>query len=369
MSLRWDPGFICSGEQFQPFWGNLANISEPRRRGLLIAGRGIDPRTVVGPTTIKGSGFPITACWLIRLVEPFENPGRPRSQVAAGHEDILRGIFGDTAFDVKEIQVLNENGRLVGSAQIRSLLSDLEWLPSFTDIIVDITALPTSVSFPLLGMLIAFSDTASKDTAAAFNLHCIVCENPDIDEIIVSDGGDVAEYIDPFRGRGGLAGGPDPVTIWAPVLGERQAVSLGKIYEMISPVEVKPFLPFPSRNPRRADDLVSAYRLTLFDTWQVDPRGFIYADERDPFDIYRQIGELAEDYQQFLKPLGSTNTVVSSHSSKLLSLGVLLAAFEHKLAVAHVEPTGYRMEGASVSDEANEMFEIWLTGDAYEVDQ
>ena len=369
MSMRWDPGFICSGEQFEPFWGNLADNPDPKRRGLLIAGRGIDPRTVVGPAAIKRSGFPITACWLIRLMQPFDSPGRPRSKSAAEHEETVRGLYADSAFDVKEIQVLNENGRLVGSAQIRSLLSDLKWLTGFSDVIVDITALPTSVSFPLLGILIAISDSVSKDTAAAFNLHCVVCENPDIDEIIVSDGGDVAEYIDPFRGRGGLTGGPDPITIWAPVLGERQSVSLGKIYEMVSPAEVKPFLPFPSRNPRRGDDLVSAYRLTLFETWQVDPRGFIYVDERDPFDIYRQIGELAEDYEQFLKPLGSTNTVVSSHSSKLLSLGVLLAAFEHKLAVAHVEPTGYRLEGAPISEEANEMFEIWLTGEAYEVEK
>ena len=366
--MRWDPGFICSGKHFEPFWGDLSNGPASSRRGLLIAGRGIDPRTSVGPNAIKRSGFPITACWLLRLLHPFDNPDRPRSKSAADNEATVRGLFGNTAFDVKEIQVLNENGRLVGSGQIRSLLSNLPWLTSFSDVIVDITALPTSISFPLLGILITISDNVRKANSATFNLHCIVCENPATDEIIVSDGGDVAEYIDPFRGRGGLAGQPEPITIWAPVLGERQSASLGKIYDMLSPAEVKPFLPFPSRNPRRGDELISAYRLLLFDTWQVDPRAFIYADERDPFDIYRQIGELALDYEQFLKPLGSTNTVVSAHSSKLLSLGVLLAAFEHKLAVAHVEPTEYRLQETSVSQEANEMFEIWLTGDAYETE-
>ena len=368
MNMRWDPGFICSGEQFEPFWDKLANDPDPNRRGLLIAGRGIDPRTIVGPSAIKQSGFPISTCWLIRLMQPFDSPDRPRSKSAAEHEAIVRSLFGNSEFDVKEIEVLNENGRLVGSAQLRSLLANPERLSGFSDVIVDITALPASVSFPLLGILITISDTVGKNNAAAFNLHCIVCENPEIDEVIVSDGGDVAEYIDPFRGRGGLAGASDPTTIWAPVLGERQSASLGKIYEMLRPAEVKPFLPFPSHNPRRGDELVSAYRLLLFDTWQVDPRGFMYADERDPFDIYRQIGELAVDYGQFLKPLGTTNTVVSAHSSKLLSLGVLLAAFEHKLAVAHVEPTGYRLQETSVNQDANEMFEIWLTGDAYETE-
>jgi len=37
----------------------------------------------------------------------------------------------------------------------------------------------------------------------AFNLHCIVCENADLDEHIVSEGGDVADYIDPFGGAAG----------------------------------------------------------------------------------------------------------------------------------------------------------------------
>ena len=96
------------------------------------------------------------------------------------------------------------------------------------------------------------------------------------------------------------------------------------------------------------------------------PRDFIYADERNPFDVYRQIGELAADYDQSLKPLGTANTVVSTNSSKLLSLGVVLAAFEHRLGVAHVEPTTYRQGPMPVNHEANELFEVWLTGEAYE---
>ena len=125
-------------------------------------------------------------------------------------------------------------------------------------------------------------------------------------------------------------------------------------------------MPFPSRNPRRGDELVSEYHSLLFDEWEVSPRGFIYADERDPFDIYRQIGELAADYAESLAPLGAANTVVSAHSSKLLSLGVLLAAFEHNLAIAHVEPTAYDVDEAAEDQEANELFEIWLTGEAYD---
>ena len=363
--MRWDFGFLCGGDKFQSFWNDLTRSAQGNRRGFLIAGRGIDPRTVNGPKALAASGFPVTKCRLIRVTSPYEEPGRPRSRAAAVNEASLRLLFKNADFEVNDIEVLNQNGRLAGPAHIRRLVNSPGWLKGFTDVIVDITALPTSVSFPLLGTLIAISDANEGKNDATFNLHCIVCENPGVDQWIQSEGGDVAEYIDPFRGKGGMAGESDPVTIWLPVLGERRAAVLRKIYEMLKPTEVKPFLPSPSGNPRRGDELVAEYRSLLFDTWEVGPRDFIYADERNPFDIYRQICELALDYAKFLKPLGTANAVVSSNSSKLLSLGVMLAAFEQGLAVAHVEPTTY-IEGSTQGDsESNELFEVWLTGEAY----
>ena len=363
--MRWSPGFLCNGEEFEPFWTALGNDGGLQRRGLLIAGRGFDPRTTAGPQAIARTGFPIADCWLIRMKDLQESPDRPRSQEAADHEAALRTLYGDVSFELKEIAVRDPNGRLVGSAQVRALLTNVDYLRSFTDVIVDITALPASVSFPLLGALITIYDELRTRKEAVFNLHCIICENPYIDERIVAEGGDVAEYIDPFRGRVGRASEPEPTTIWAPVLGQGHAAVLRKIEEMLRPVEVKPFLPSPSRNPRRGDELIAEYHSLLFDTWGVDPRGIIYADERDPFDVYRQLGELAADYGRSLAPLGFANTVVSTHSSKVLSLGVLLAAFEHELAIAHVEPTQYSFASASTDLEGSELFEIWLTGEAY----
>ena len=66
---------------------------------------------------------------------------------------------------------------LVGSTHIQALFANLHWLEGYTDVIVDITALPTSVSFPLLGTLIAISGGGQGGASLTFNLHCIVCEN------------------------------------------------------------------------------------------------------------------------------------------------------------------------------------------------
>ena len=98
----------------------------------------------------------------------------------------------------------------------------------------------------------------------------------------------------------------------------------------------------------------------------MDPRDFIYADERDPFDIYRQLVGLSTDYAQSLEKLGDAYTILSAHSSKLLSLGVLLAAVECSLAVMNVEPTGYDQPENAGGLETNELFEVWLAGEAYD---
>ena len=364
--MRWDPGYLCSGSEFEPFWTTLAAHTGSARRGLLIAGRGFDPRTTVGPQVIARSGFPIAAYYLIRITHPFDPPERPRNQVAAANEATIRALFGDQVVHLQELPVLSENGRLVGFPYIRDLFSDWDWLAQFTDVIVDITAFPTSISFPLLHILLKIFDDQQRRKTLTFNLHCIVCENAEMDERITSEGGDVADFIEPFGSRQTLTSEADPITIWAPALGERESAALEKIYTALRPAEIIPFLPSPSRNPRRGDELVSAYRSLLFGTWGVNPRGFIYVDERDPFDIYRQIIGLAIDYSKSLELIGNANTIVSAHSSKLLSLGVLLAAFERNLAVAHVEPTGYGPPEISDDPEANELFEVWLAGEAYD---
>ena len=262
--------------------------------------------------------------------------------------------------------MLNQNGRPGSFPHIRSFLANQDWLSQFTDVIVDVSAFPTSISFSLLALLIAISEHLRELNTSTFNLHCIVCENAELDRAHLVRGGDVAEYIEPFRGRHNLAGVSDPITLWAPVLGERQSAALEKIYSTLGPSEVKPFLPCPSRQPRRGDEIVSEYRSLLFGSWGVDPRGFIYADERDPYDIYRQIVGLSNEHAGSLQQLGDAYTIVSAHSSKLLSLGVLLAAVECSLAVMHVEPTGYDLPEETVGLEANELFEVWLTGEAYE---
>ena len=362
-SFRWESNFLCRPEDFIKLWTDLARSS--KRTALLISGRGFDPRTPEIPSALVAAGLHVSEIRLIHLVDRY-NPSHPSEQStrAAANETRVRELFPDASFEVLEIQSRTEDGRTTGGQQISRACIEIGPFDQFTDVIVDITALPSGIYFPLVATLLNEYDQ-SEDPK--WNLHCVVCENVELDDRIHAEGGDRAERVYGFGGEYNRESEPETVRVWAPVLGEHQADSLGKIEENIGPDEVRPVLPFPSRDPRRGDELIAEYQRQIFGEWAVDPQGIIYAHEQDPFDLYLQLGRLTQDYVASLQPLGQVKTILSSHTSKLLSLGVLLAAFEHALVVMHVEPTGYSSNDLDSSADNNELFEIWLTGEPYQV--
>jgi hypothetical protein len=202
----------------------------------------------------------------------------------------------------------------------------------------------------------------------------MVSESAELDRSIVEEGIDEdADYIHPFRGaleRESAAGRPK---VWFPLLGENQGVQLTRIYDLINPSEICPLLPSPSMDPRRGDNLVVEYRELLFDQLRVETRNFIYASETNAFEAYRQLRRAILHYAEALEPLGGSNAVISANSSKLLSVGALLAAYELKcdgadIAIAHVEAHGYVLHSDDDLDRlANEsrLQCLWLSGSCY----
>ncbi len=184
-----------------------------------------------------------------------------------------------------------------------------------------------------------------------------------------------ADYIHPFRGaveRESAAGRPK---VWFPLLGENQRVQLTRIYDLINPAEICPLLPSPSRDPRRGDNIVVEYRELLFDQLRVEMGNFVYASETNAFETYRQLRRAILHYADALKPLGGSNAVISANSSKLLSVGALLAAYELKheradIAIAHVEAHGYVLQDSDKDLErlasASTLQCLWLSGSCYE---
>jgi hypothetical protein len=195
------------------------------------------------------------------------------------------------------------------------------------------------------------------------NFHVAVCENPTIDSSILEEG---TTAMAPIGGFGTNAATRPTTTIWVPVLGEHAPVRVQRLHDELSPDETCPVIPWPSRDPRRGDRLLVEFQRLLFEEIRIEQGNIIYADERNPFDLYRTLSALHARYLEALSPLGSVGMVLSSHSSKLLSLGVLLTAYENDLVVQHVSPGRYGLRGdADALRESDELFDLWLTGVPY----
>jgi hypothetical protein len=74
------------------------------------------------------------------------------------------------------------------------------------------------------------------------------------------------------------------------VLGENRVNQLQKIIDSaLIPMgaEVCPVVPHPSKDPRRADNLLVEYRGPLFDSRKTPTSNILYAHESHPFEAYR----------------------------------------------------------------------------------
>ena len=346
--------FLCLGKVFDPrmYLGfqALINAGGDGRRDVLaidLAGGEISPSQVHTPL--------VEANWC-------------KLQVLLRHNSTL---------SVRPIKTWSDDRRRIGSRSAAAVFNSLADFIGYTDVIIDISALPRSIYFPLIAKaLYLLDETTLCSMERKPNLHILVSENPVLDtRIRDEDIDETATYVHPFSGgldREATAGQPK---IWIPILGEGQKTQLDRIYDLIDvPDEICPVLPFPSLDPRRSDNLVLEYRDFLFDRLRIEPRNFIYASERNPFEVYRQIRRTILHYREVLQPLGECKTVLSALSTKLLSVGALLVAYELKQAkvdvgVAHVGSQGYIMDddpGDQGSQMQSELFGLWLAGECYE---
>ena len=372
---RWSNYFMSHGSGFDSFWDEYLDQTE--RNLVFILGRGFDPRT----------------CHAIRLL--FEKKGKGLRHCIAldykddsklqpsHHADLLESNWANLNEVVNKARgkivphsiKMQSKGKLrCASISAASVFDSLDQLSDYTDIIIDVSAMPHSIYFPLVHKLLVLIDNAKKNGQTNPNLHVIVSEDQKLDSCIVDEGlEEKASYLHSF-GAIDLEATKAMPMVWIPILGEGQSEQLEKIRTFLNPNEVCPLLPFPSRNPRRADDLIAEYRRFLFDEVFVEPRNIIYADECNPVQVYREIMKTIDHYHEVMGIIGGCKVAISPVSSKLLSIGALLAAYEKKkqgklVGIAHVECQGYRIEGdleVAKSEVRRVPYEIWLDGECYE---
>ncbi|MCL6447906.1 MAG: hypothetical protein K6U04_07100 [Armatimonadetes bacterium] len=368
------------GADFNNFWKSY--LLSGNRNLLYVLGRGFDPRMCIGFGAILGAGgYGVRNCLVIEFDEGPDSPSRRHISLVEKNLKILKNLIqfrGEIL--TKSVRMWSGDGpgrRRVGSRNAAAVFWDISDLENYTDIVIDISAMPRGIYFSLIGKILYLLDHAKKNDQARLipNLHVVVSENVRLDKKIRDVGiDDNASYVHGF-GRGLEMEATEGIPkVWIPILGEGQRGQLERIYTLVNPDEICPVFPSPSLNPRRGDELLIEYRELLFDQWRIEPKNIIYASEQNPFEAYRQIHRTVCHYNRSLGPLGGCKSVISAVSSKLLSIGALLAVYELKetgmsVGLAHVEAQGYEIdeiENVGCINDQVELFTLWLAGDCYE---
>lgn len=340
-------------------------VSEASRGGravTVVLGEGFDPRALVALRELATGGLrPGTRIVAIGLASGTSDE-RAIAQAAANGDE-LEGLCQAAAWDLARIPFPSTSSRRSAGQLVSRRLLGEGYVDPEGMVVIDVSALPASIAFPVIAGVLA----SHEGRSFRGELLALVCENPHTDQAIeeegASDAGPLAGLTFGLNRTSGTV-----IRAWAPVLGERQVAQLESVYAFLEPNEITPILPFPAENPRRGDDLLSELRAFLFDRIEVEPSNLIYAHESNPFDVYRALWRLSERFQAALEPLGRTMIVVSVHGSKMLSLGVLLAAWERKLPVVASVPSGYLIsEGVHLGefDGGNRLACLWLLGEPY----
>lgn len=368
---RWEHYLNFKGPEFDSFWEDY--LREGNRDVLFIIGLGFDPRMCTGIKAIlNAGGSGKRECLLVEFDEGAHSPSKKYKHRVNENRFTLEALLnGKGRLQSVTIPMWSDDGRRIGARRASEIVDGDSILSSYTDVIVDISALPRGIYFPLLAKLLYEIDNL-QDCDRKVNLHVTVAEDVGIDKMIQEEGIDeTATYLHGFSSaleREATAGIP---IVWIPVLGEGKEIQLVRIYDHVKPDEICPVLPSPSRNPRRGDDLLLEYQELLFDRLRVEPQNIIYSCEHNPFETYRQIYRTIQRYDSALQPLRGCKIVISAISSKLLSIGALLAAYEAKKAdymvgIAHIESHGYVIKEDKLPKGNEELFSLWLAGECYD---
>ena len=334
-------------------------FAEPNRQCLLVAAAGFDPRSQRVPKLLANTLDDRLSAIFIR-----EERGQPNPNLLAladANEAALKRIVSEVR--VERVEVFGDDGAAVGGPRIAALLNTIPIDPNVTDVILDLSALSIGIGFPAAKILLEDCEAANE---RAF--HLLIVSNPELDDQIISEPADNAMSVKGFSGIGNLDDTLEPAKIWLPQLAEGRKRALTTIGTTVSECyKICPVIPFPARDPRRADALIGEFENELVNEWTVDPRDLVYVSEWNPLDSYRSISLLKSRYYKAVEGTFEPHMILSPVGSKVMAAGALMAAIEHDLTVRYIETVRYELRGDQTQDLADndQMVHVLLSGPAY----
>lgn len=335
---------------------DLFRASTLEQSTVLICGAGFDPRSA--DTADLLASLPVQNLTVIAIRPEVDGQHPNATSEAVTNMSTLQTLF---PADITVLDPMKSSDLTTQAALLTRRLVEQHDLLNFSTIIVDLSGLPSPTSFAIIHLILQQS-CLPTGTSNAFvgNLLVTVSDDPEIDENIRATGLEAPTVMNSF----GRLPSDDATAIWVPVLGPGSQEEVKSLADFLGADEICPVLPFPAANERTGDNLILEHR-EVVGGFDFDYRNFLYASESNPFDLYRQLMRLATRYRAALAPLGEPSMIVSEHTSKLLSLGVLLAAHEAQYVVAHVRPTSYSFDGNVRPDREPRIHTAWLTGAPY----
>ncbi len=335
-------------------------FARPDRQALIIGGAGFDPRSTAVTRLIAAVGANRRG---IYVREERPNPAPELLQRAEANVIDLRRLVPDCQIEAIEI-FDKDDGAVVGAKRlIRGIAPLMRTADVPSDIVLDLSALSIGISFPLVRYI--YDTFGGKPKGP--NVHLFVTEDPNLDSSISPEHTDQPMYVPGFDGDAPLDQQSNATRLWIPQLVRNRREALRRIRDFVHAEETCPILPFPAQNLRAGDELLDHYVTEITDTWEVDPRNYIYAAEQEPLDLYRSLLRLDDARKRVYQAHGGSLIVLSPIGSRALALGALLAALDRNFPVAYLESIGYALPANPPAPvpQAWPIVHIWLTGDAY----
>ena len=372
---RWNPYVLLQDEAITDLWSN--HFKDNDKKVLFILGKGFDVRMNIGIESLINICPDIDLdCMLVSLEEGKDSSSHKLQDLVDENMIQIDKLLTGKKIFKKEVKLWSTQGKKkvrIGDREAANLIEVYEEIRNYTDIIVDISSLPRGVYFSLIGKLLSLIDKYSDNSQ---NLLVCVAENANIDKATIekTTDGDL-NFLYGFGGGIEITSEMEKPLIWFPILGEEKLGhvkrAFGKITESKNRLyEICPTFPFPSKDPRRSDAILIEYHELLFDELGIEPQNIMYISERNPFEAYIQLRNAIKNYEKSLEIIKGCKVALSNFSSKLLSIGTLLAAYENRdnVGVLNVDSQGYdyvdKNEVKKLKSES-ELFVTWLTGEPY----
>ncbi len=373
--MRWDPYVLAPNNQFDNFWRD--HLSSRERNVLFIIGRGFDFRaTNASERILSCGGKGLRECWLIAFDNGLQDSDL-RKELTNENIILLNKLFKDDKIKNIPVSLSTSGKQITTSRSVSSAIRQPDVLKCYSDVVIDISAMPRMVAMTTVSHLIRILDNLFENKGAQVNLHVTISENINVDRAAFpSSLSDTVTSVHGFSGHLNSKADEHIPRVWFPILGEDQEERLKKIQEEIRPDEICPVIPFPSRRARRGDEIIEEYRQVLFDSFQASPRNILHACEYNPFEAYRQIFGAIGRYHNALQDLGGCKAFVSPLSSKLLSVGALLACYDLgpqrmnsrtsrsglHVGMPYIEVETYDDPNQRTDDEI-ELYSMWIRGE------